>query len=114
MPEPWQDPQTVGINKEPPRASSMPAQVVSLDGDWKFHWVGKPADRPPDFFEPLFDDLTWPTISVPSCVEMQGYGIPIYSNVRYPFPANPPHIPEDYNPVSSYRRRFDIPADWAG
>lgn len=44
---------------------------------------------------------------------MKGYGTPIYTNTNYPFPANPPYIPHDDNPVGSYVRTFDIPADWA-
>jgi beta-galactosidase len=124
----WENPDVLGINKELPRATAWPcatmkealdnpypenrAFVRSLDGDWKIHWVGKPADRPVDFFKPAYDDKTWSTIAVPSCVEMHGYGIPIYTNVTYPHPKNPPYIAHDYNPVSSYRRTFTVPAEW--
>lgn len=69
-----------------------------LNGDWRFNWVGKPADRPVDFYRLDYDDASWKTIPVPACWEMEGYGIPIYSNVRYPHGANPPYIPHDYNP----------------
>lgn len=111
----WQDPNVVGVNKEPPRATSMPLGYVhSLDGNWRFYWVPKPADRPLDFYDPEFDDSAWGTIPVPSCVEMHGHGVPIYSNVTYPFPADPPRIPEGNNPVSSYRTHFELPPDWAG
>jgi len=125
----WENPLVVGINKLPPRTTSYPFATVDqavsgdrakspyfklLNGDWKFHWVGKPADRPVDFYEPKFRDADWATIPVPSCWEMQGYGIPIYSNVRYPHGANPPFIPHDYNPVGSYRHEFEIPSGWDG
>ncbi|HVT10884.1 MAG TPA: glycoside hydrolase family 2 TIM barrel-domain containing protein [Fimbriimonadaceae bacterium] len=111
----WKDPNVLGINKEPPRATSFPhGYLYSLDGNWKFHWVPKPVDRPQDFFRPDFDDEGWDSIPVPACVEMHGYGIPIYTNVEYPFPADPPRIPDDDNPVSSYRTRFDLPPDWNG
>ena len=100
---------------------------LSLNGDWKFRWTGDPARRPADFFEPGFDDSAWGLIDVPSCVEMRGYGTPGYTNIRYPHKnvSNPADKDfgkildrdtgtHDYNPVSSYRRRFTIPADWAG
>src|SRR5687767_14960339 len=101
----WEDPNVVGINKEPPRATSWPFATVEeagwgsresspycrlLNGDWKFSWVGKPDDRPLDFFEADFDDSRWGTIPVPACWEMQGYGVPQYTNVTYPFPPDPP------------------------
>ncbi|MGB6152762.1 MAG: glycoside hydrolase family 2 TIM barrel-domain containing protein, partial [Pricia sp.] len=43
---------------------------------------------------------------------LQGYGTPIYTNVVYPFPKNPPFIPHDANPVGSYLRSFKIPENW--
>ena len=45
--------------------------------------------------------------------EVQGYGVPIYTNVVYPFPKNPPFVGED-NPVGTYRRSFTVPKDCAG
>lgn len=87
----------------------------SLNGQWKFHWVPVPAERPVGFEADDFDISGWDTIEVPSSVEVQGYGIPIYTNVKYPFkPVDPPNIPHDDNPVSSYRRDFQVPDDWDG
>ena len=87
----------------------------SLNGRWAFHWVPNPADRPVGFGDEGFDVSGWDTIEVPSCVEVQGYGVPIYTNVQYPWkPVEPPFIPHDDNPVSSYRRDFHIPEDWTG
>ena len=54
---------------------------LSLNGDWKFKWVGDPARRPSDFWNIGFDDSRWGTIDVPSCVEMRGYGVPHYTNI---------------------------------
>ncbi|WP_290541143.1 glycoside hydrolase family 2 TIM barrel-domain containing protein [Alistipes sp.] len=48
---------------------------------------------------------------MPSCWEMHGYGFPNYTNVRYPFPVNPPRICRN-NPVGSYYREFDLLASW--
>jgi beta-galactosidase len=88
---------------------------VSLNGDWKFAWVAHPSQRIADFWRADFDDAAWKTIPVPSNVEVQGYGVPIYTNVVYPWrDKTPPEIPGDYNPVSAYRRSFTRPANWQG
>jgi beta-galactosidase len=88
---------------------------VSLNGSWKIACVSKPADRIPDFWKAAYDDSAWKTISVPSNVEVQGFGIPIYTNINYPWKvANPPVIPDSYNPVSAYRRTFVVPPQWKG
>lgn len=136
----WENPLIVGINKLPPRADSYPFASVEqaltcdrskspyfmlLNGEWEFHWVGKPADRPMGFEKLDYpasqpppshsgegEAGIWTTIQVPSCVEMEGYGIPIYTNVRYPHEMNPPFINHAYNPVSSYRRWFELPSGW--
>ena len=93
---------------------------LSLNGDWKFSWVGDSSRRPADFWKAGFDDSRWGTIYVPSCVEMRGYGVPHYTNIRYPHKKAWPKILDrdtglaDFNPVSSYRRTFAIPAGWEG
>ncbi|MGE5198757.1 MAG: glycoside hydrolase family 2 TIM barrel-domain containing protein, partial [Rhodospirillaceae bacterium] len=126
----WQDPAIVGVNKEPAHATFTiyPDEALaragaregspyyrSLNGDWKFFWVPKPADRPVDFFRPGFDDSAWKTIRVPSNWQLEGYGVPIYVNIEYPWGApDPPRIPADNNPVGSYRRRFTVPPAWGG
>jgi beta-galactosidase len=127
--EDWEDPQVVGRNKQPGHATLMPYPDIqsamkgtreaspfhkSLDGNWKFHWVRKPAERPVDFYKPDYDVSCWNDIPVPSHWELNGYGIPIYTNSLYQFPPNPPHIPHDYNPVGSYRTEFEIPSSWEG
>jgi len=125
----WENPEVVGINKEPGHCTLVPYRDAnsamegnreaspfykSLDGDWRFNWVLKPADRPVDFYKTDYDDSGWKKLPVPSNWQMHGYGRPIYLNMRHPFPADPPRIPHDYNPVGSYRRHFAIPADWDG
>lgn len=93
----------------------------SLTGVWKYHYSKNPQARVADFWKPAFDDSGWAAIPVPSNVEMEGYGIPIYVNVKYPWAWNgatltPPTIPADdpNNTVNSYRRTFTLPADWTG
>jgi beta-galactosidase len=125
----WENPKVFAINKEPAHCTLIPyedhKQAIrdvpdrspfyrTLNGLWKFHWVPKPADRPGDFFEPGTDVKHWDDIPVPANWQLHGYGIPIYTNARYPFPANPPKISHDYNPVGSYRRDFIIPQSWQG
>lgn len=125
----WENPKVFGINKEPAHATlmvfpdrnsalnsstTMSPFYHSLNGDWKFHWVNKPADRPLEFFDPEFDVEHWDEIPVPGNWQMFGYGIPIYLNHPYPFKQNPPYIQHDYNPVGSYRTEFEIPDGWDG
>ncbi|MBN2408117.1 MAG: DUF4981 domain-containing protein, partial [Candidatus Aminicenantes bacterium] len=88
--------------------------IQLLNGQWKFHWVSRPSDRPRDFFRPEADVSAWKEISVPGNWQLQGYGVPIYMNSDYPFPADPPRIPHDGNPVGSYRTEFAVPSGWSG
>ena len=86
----------------------------SLNGTWKFQCSDNPSSRPVDFFGAAFDDSSWKTIQVPSNWQMEGFDVPVFSNIAYPFPKNPPHAPHEVNPVGSYRRHFELPADWNG
>jgi beta-galactosidase len=68
-----------------------------------------------DFAAENFDDSGWDSIPVPSHWVLQGdgtYGRPIYTNVQFPFPIDPPYVPDE-NPTGDYRRHFDVPADWS-
>ena len=84
----------------------------SLNGTWKFSWCRKPDDRPVDFYKLDFNASQWDDIQVPGDWQLQGYGVPYYKNIGYPFKSNFPHAPEDYNPVGSYIREFEIPEEW--
>src|SRR4051795_10410672 len=86
------------------------APSLSLDGDWAFR-LSPTADAQLDFVEPGFDDSAWERLPVPSHWQLHGYGAPAYTNVVYPFPVEPPHVPDD-NPTGEYRRRFRLPAGW--
>ncbi len=90
----------------------------SLNGDWKFKWVDKPADRPLGFWQNDYDDSHWVNFPVPATWEENGYGIPIYTNIKYDFgylmDRDPPHVPHQYNPVGSYRREIMVDKSWDG
>ncbi len=124
----WEDPSILDRNKEKPHASFMlydNAKDVtedvydrspfyqSLNGTWKFFYADKYADRITNFYDPSLDDASWSNIDVPSNWELKGFGIPIYTNIIYPFPRNPPFIGPN-NPVGTYRRNFTIPSNWKG
>jgi beta-galactosidase len=125
----WQDPAIVAVNKEPARATAMAYAKAddvfadqytrspwfrSLNGRWKFNYVDQTEKRPTTFFRDDFRDGQWADIAVPSNWEMQGWGIPIYTNFVYPFPPTPPLIDPKHNPVGSYRTRFTVPENWTG
>ena len=112
----WEDPAVSGVNKEPARACTFPAgtKTLSLNGEWTYMWTASPDDRSTDFFKPGFDASEWYAIDVPSCVELRGYGIPLYVNITYPHQNKPPFIGTEYNPVSQYLKTFEVPAEWKG
>ena len=91
---------------------------------WKFNWVAWPNQRPVDFYKTDYDVSGWKEIPVPSNWQVLGYGTPYYRNIGYTFKIDFPHVMsepsknytayEERNPVGSYRRDFDVPADWNG
>ncbi|MGW5434501.1 glycoside hydrolase family 2 TIM barrel-domain containing protein [Streptomyces sp. NPDC004059] len=86
----------------------------SLNGPWRFR-LSPTTSVTEDFAAEGFDDHSWDSIQVPSHWVLQGdgaYGRPIYTNIQFPFPIDPPHVPDE-NPTGDYRRHFDIPADWS-
>jgi len=139
IPKEIEDPECLGIGKEPYHASLMPyanigealkanrhasSLCMSLNGPWKFNWVPWPQQRPVDFYKPSYDVSSWKDIQVPSNWQVEGYGTPYYSNYNYIFQKDFPRImsmpPEKFtaykerNPVGSYRRDFTLPASWDG
>ncbi len=111
---------------------NQPEFYQLLDGQWKFNWVRNPKERPTTFMNPSEDVSKWDDIKVPSNWEVEGYGIPIYVNHQYEFadykamiaedmelvdkyyPKDPGNVPDNYNPVGSYRREFTIDDSWDG
>ena len=89
---------------------------ISLNGDWSFNFCEKPSDRPVDFYMENFDVSKWNKIKVPGSWPVQGYDKPIYMNHPYEFNHTSPwptKVPNEWNPVGSYRRNFNIPAEWS-
>ncbi len=82
-----------------------------LNGSWKFDYSPSPAEAPEGFYKDTYAVDQWNDLQVPSSWQMHGYGHPQYTNVNYPFPVDPPHIPTE-NPTGSYRRTFFVPDTW--
>jgi len=85
----------------------------SLSGYWKFLLSPSAESIPERFYYAHFDDSNWSGLPVPSNWQMHGFDRPIYTNVTYPFPLNPPFVPAD-NPTGCYRTVFHIPKEWKG
>lgn len=124
----WENPAVLGINKLPYHATlQLPSkqkeckEIISLDGQWLFHWSRKPEERPADFYKEDYDVSQWKKISVPGNWQLQGYGTPIYVNMSYPFAKDRPSVtsepPKDWtayenrNPVGSYVTFVDVTKD---
>jgi beta-galactosidase len=89
------------------------APSLSLNGPWRFR-LSPTAHVPADFAAGAYDDSGWDSLPVPSHWVLQGdgaYGRPIYTNVQFPFPIDPPHVPDE-NPTGDYRRHFALPEGW--
>ncbi|KAF7040301.1 hypothetical protein CFC21_050210 [Triticum aestivum] len=85
----------------------------SLSGHWKFRLAQSPETVPDKFYDAQFNDSDWEALPVPSNWQMHGFDRPIYTNVTYPFPMNPPFVPSE-NPTGCYRKVFHIPKEWKG
>ncbi|KAM0834535.1 hypothetical protein ACQ4PT_063560 [Festuca glaucescens] len=85
----------------------------SLSGYWKFQLAQSPESVPEKFYDAQFNDSDWEALPVPSNWQMHGFDRPIYTNVTYPFPMNPPFVPSE-NPTGCYRKVFHIPKEWKG
>jgi beta-galactosidase len=139
VPKEIEDPECIGLNKELNHATLMPyaslkealkanrhasSYARNLNGLWKFNWVDWPQKRPVNFYKTNYDVSGWGDIKVPSCWQIEGYGTPYYSNYNYIFQKDFPRVMstppvnftayQERNPVGSYRKNFEVPADWDG
>ncbi len=129
----WQNVNINQQNREPRRASffayenldkaqnfdkKKSANYLSMEGMWKFNFVKDHNKRPDKFFAVKYDDSQWKDFPVPGLFEFNGYGDRTYKNIGYAwatqFDPNPPYISELNNYTGSYRRTFELPADWKG
>jgi beta-galactosidase len=123
--DPWEDPTIDGINRQAAHATAYSysnledaivgdrdkSRMLSLNGYWDFAYSPMPADTPAGFYKNRVTG--WKKIIVPSSMEMQGYGRPIYKSAVYPFrPVNPPYMPTTDNSVGNFQRTFTVPANW--
>lgn len=128
----YENPKVFARNRLPARAYFLPKDTLLLNGRWDFHCAPNPLHAPDPIQDSARDNgssrvLTpredeedqasvdvspkWSTINVPGHWELQGYGKPHYTNVKYPFPVCPPFVPTE-NPTGTYRRQFHVPATW--
>ena len=126
----WDDLSVWEVGKVKPHANIIPTDsqwVMDLNGTWAFLFyeraeyvhrgLEKGAYITPDF-DPTQDISRWDSIFVPGNLELQsrygeGYGVPVYVNMKNEFPSDPPHAPRAYNPTGVYARDVEIPDSWS-
>ncbi|MEG0578566.1 MAG: glycoside hydrolase family 2 TIM barrel-domain containing protein, partial [Niameybacter sp.] len=124
----WQNPTLLQINREPARAYYIPFGTCEdalahhkgtspyyklLNGTWKFSYYDTYIDAPNNFHDVDYCSEDWASIPVPSNWQLHGYDKPHYTNVNYPFPVNPPYVPNE-NPAGLYIKEFTLPTKWDG
>ena len=103
----YEDTSKTSENRLPQRPYYIPggkSEYTLLNGQWRFAFFCRDVDVPEKI-------LHWDTIPVPSCWQLQGYEYPNYSNINYPYPCDPPYVPDE-NPCGIYERDFTLNAVW--
>lgn len=121
IPRHFEDIKVLHENTMPERAYYIPAskqmaiepenredsdRFLLLSGQWEFRYYENIYQIKDDFFEENFELSGYDDVKVPSVFQMTGYEKPQYTNVRYPFPFDPPYMPHE-NPCGTYVRDFD-------
>ncbi|MBE6715219.1 MAG: glycoside hydrolase family 2, partial [Ruminococcaceae bacterium] len=99
----FEDPQNTSKNRQKERCYYIPGGVSeyhSMNGEWRFAYFSRDIDVPEKVSE-------WNKISVPSCWQTEGFENPNYTNINYPYPCDPPYVPDD-DPVGVYEREFTL------
>lgn len=111
--EPYYEDVAPGSGSLPPTAwlPRSDARRISLRGNWRFRLVPTATAEDESFARPDHDDSDWADMAVPGHWVLQGHGAPAYTNTRYPFPVDPPRLPDE-NPTGDHRYAFDLPDDW--
>ncbi|MDO4470498.1 MAG: glycoside hydrolase family 2 TIM barrel-domain containing protein [Bacillota bacterium] len=90
----------------------------SLNGLWKFHYAKNYRSTIQGFEKEEYCCKAWDDIRVPAHIQMEGYDVPQYANVQYPWEGKeyivPGEIPEEFNPVASYVKYFEVPDNMKG
>jgi beta-galactosidase len=117
----WENPHVLHVNCEEPHAYFIPYEsegsaekgirgnsefFKSLNGVWKFKYHDTVYNVEDGFYAEGFDASSWDNLMVPSNWQMHGYDKPHYTNVNYPYPCDPPFVPND-NPAGLYIRDFN-------
>ncbi len=103
----YENPERTSENRCPSRSYYIPGGVSEyrlLNGEWKFAFFERDYEVPENI-------AAWDMIPVPSCWQLHGYENPNYSNINYPYPCDPPYVPED-NPCGVYEREFVLEKKW--
>ena len=123
----WKTPEILQVSREKERSYYIPyanaEQALGfikglspfyrlLNGNWAFRYFARAFDLQEDLYGADMPLDNWDTIPVPSNWQMFGYDKPQYTNVNYPFPVDPPHVPDD-NPAGVYATDFVLDADWS-
>lgn len=103
----YENPEITSQNRTEAKSYYIPEGVsekINLNGTWNFAYFERDIDVPEtiDFRE---------TIDVPSCWQLRGYDNPNYTNVNYPYPCDPPYVPDD-NPCGVYKKTIEIKSLW--
>ena len=108
----WEDHRITGIGRREARTAFYKdsQKRISLNGEWKFKYVDAPELSPEGFERPEIGE-GWDKIDVPSVWQLRGYDKMHYTDVLYPFPVNPPYVPDE-NPTGIYKKTITLDEEW--
>ena len=108
----WEDHRITGIGRREARTAFYKdsQKKISLNGEWAFKYVDAP-ELSPEGFEQSGACEGWDKIDVPSVWQLRGYDKMHYTDVLYPFPVNPPHVPDE-NPTGIYKKTVVLDEQW--
>ena len=108
----WEDHRITGIGRREARTAFYKdsQKKISLNGEWDFKYVDAP-ELSPEGFEQSGACEGWDKIDVPSVWQLRGYDKMHYTDVLYPFPINPPHVPDE-NPTGIYKKTVVLDEQW--